>query len=61
VSCPVTGSIREAPSEKKSLADELAVTDGRKLPQAFRRWAAAVRTFPWAWIIPGCARSAPSR
>jgi hypothetical protein len=27
--CPVTGSIREGPSEKKELAEELAVTDGR--------------------------------
>ena len=44
VSCPVTGSTRDAPSAKNSLADELAVSDGRKLPQALRRWAAAVRT-----------------
>jgi hypothetical protein len=29
VSWPVTGSIREAPSEKNSLAEELAVSDGR--------------------------------
>ena len=29
VSSPVIGSIREAPSEKKSLADELADTWGR--------------------------------
>jgi hypothetical protein len=29
VSCPVTGSIREVPSEKKSLAEELAETVGR--------------------------------
>ena len=39
LSSPVTGSTREAPSAKKSLADELAVSEGRKLPQALRRWA----------------------
>jgi hypothetical protein len=27
--CPVTGSIRDAPSLKKSLAEEVAVTEGR--------------------------------
>ena len=44
VSCPVTGSTRGGPSEKKSLADEVAESDGRKLPQALRRWAWEVRT-----------------
>jgi hypothetical protein len=29
VSWPVTGSMREAPSEKNSLAEDVAVTDGR--------------------------------
>ena len=57
MSWPVTGSTREAPSEKKSLAEELAVTDGRKAPQALRRWAAAVRTPAWAWTTPGWTRS----
>ena len=42
VSCPVIGSIREAPSEKKSLAEELADRVGRNAPKALRRWASAV-------------------
>jgi hypothetical protein len=40
----VLGSIREVPSEKKSLADELADTVGRKAPQALLWRAPAVRT-----------------
>ena len=53
----MTGSIREGPSEKKSLAEELAVTEGRKAPQALRRWAAAVVTSPRPGP-PGWVRSA---
>ena len=34
------------------------MSEGRKLPQALRRWAAAVRICPSAWITPGWVRSA---
>jgi hypothetical protein len=34
--------MREVPSEKKELAEELAVRLGRYAPHALRRWAPAV-------------------
>src|SRR5215210_9303684 len=57
VSWPVIGSIREVPSEKKSLADELADTVGRKAPQAALPWAPAVLTPAAARTTSGCTRS----
>jgi hypothetical protein len=43
---PVTGSIRDAPSEKNSLAEELADRVGRNDPQALRVLAPAALTLP---------------
>jgi hypothetical protein len=55
---PVTGSIREAPSEKKSLADEVAEIDGRNAPHELRLRAPAVLTSAAARTTSGCTRSA---
>jgi hypothetical protein len=55
---PVVGSTRAEPSEKNSLAVELARMSGRKAPYALRRWADAVATAPLAETTCGCTRRA---